>query len=146
MIGIIRVYTRGVFLFLFSSVCFVSLLSQDSLHKEPTVEHDRTKSVVELSDQAIGILKQRCLPCHGPEKAENEFRLDTRDYLLAGGKRGGPIRFDVHGIVEANSLLLRSVLSVGEEISMPPEVPLPDFELRILEEWIKGGCHWPGKP
>ena len=85
------------------------------------------------------ILIEKCQSCHGSEKAESEFRVDSREAILRGGAS------DVPGAQPGkphDSLLIQVVRHRGD-IEMPPEQPLSEPELVILEKWVKQGMAWP---
>ncbi|HUP78267.1 MAG TPA: c-type cytochrome domain-containing protein [Pirellula sp.] len=84
------------------------------------------------------ILTKRCYACHR-RKAEAALRLDSLDGMLKGGDSGPAIQVGD----STNSLLWRVVSGAHSNISMPPDEPLDDEEIRILERWIDGGAHWP---
>lgn len=96
-----------------------------------------------LAAQAIGILKQRCMPCHGSDKQEGGLRLDSYANLVRGGERGSGLELDSDGGVKPESNLLRSIHRENDEIAMPPEVPLPEAEQHLLSQWILAGTIWP---
>src|SRR5687768_16027492 len=93
--------------------------------------------VVELS--AIGtLLAKKCQQCHGPEKQENNLRLDSRDAALAGGDSGPA---NVPGDAEA-SLLVQSVRQTHKLYAMPPKEKLGEREITLLAAWVKAGAEW----
>ncbi len=93
----------------------------------------------ELAIAASRILEQRCISCHGFDKQESDFRLDTREGLLAGGTRG-----DVVAKVDrAESLLMRIIRGEEPDLAMPPKQDLTSTEVRTLEKWIEAGAPWP---
>ncbi len=84
------------------------------------------------------LLVERCVACHGKDKAKGSLRVDSRAALLAGGDRGTAL---VPGKPE-ESLLVRVTRHDGE-LKMPPKNKLPDAEVAILTEWVKLGAPWP---
>ena len=84
------------------------------------------------------LLVAHCYDCHGPDTQWAELRVDSREGLLAGGESGAAI---VSGD-PAQSLLIRAVKR-SEELQMPPDDPLSDEQVSILEEWISRGAPWP---
>ena len=84
------------------------------------------------------LLAKRCYECHR-RKAEGGLRLDSLAAMLKGGSSGP-------AIVAGNSResLIWQVVSGGHaEISMPPDEPLKESEIKVLEKWIAGGARWP---
>src|SRR5262249_59302046 len=84
------------------------------------------------------VLVERCLSCHGPEKAKSGLRLDTREAMLTGGD-GGPV---VVPGKPKDSRLVAAVRQSGE-LKMPPSGKLPDREIAALEKWVELGAPWP---
>jgi mono/diheme cytochrome c family protein len=85
------------------------------------------------------ILVEHCFKCHGPEKQWSNFRLDSRAALLTGGDFGA-------GAVPgkpSESLLIKAVRQVDDELSMPPKAKLTDRQIADLEKWIEQGLAYP---
>ncbi|OWK43152.1 PSD1 and planctomycete cytochrome C domain-containing protein [Fimbriiglobus ruber] len=85
------------------------------------------------------VLVERCVRCHGPEKASGELRLDSREALLKGGESGPAI---VPG-KPAESLLVRAVKREKSVTAMPADKPLPPDAVAALEAWVAAGAPWP---
>ncbi|MBI2685792.1 MAG: PSD1 domain-containing protein [Acidobacteria bacterium] len=83
------------------------------------------------------LLLARCASCHG-ENAASGLRVDSREALLRGGKRGPAV---VAGAPDA-SLLMQAVRRNGA-LKMPPGAALADTEVAVLETWIRDGAAWP---
>ncbi|MEX2261838.1 MAG: PSD1 and planctomycete cytochrome C domain-containing protein [Bryobacteraceae bacterium] len=83
------------------------------------------------------VLAKNCYACHGSDKQFAALRVDSREALLTGGKRGPAI---VAGKPEA-SLLLKAVRHDG--LRMPMGGKLKDSEIAAIEEWIRKGAPWP---
>jgi mono/diheme cytochrome c family protein len=85
------------------------------------------------------VLVENCYSCHSAE-AENirgQFRLDTRQGLLAGGASGPAIVPGDPG----NSLLIRAVRYTDPALQMPPkDRKLSEAEIADLEAWIRMGA------
>ena len=88
------------------------------------------------------ILLSHCTECHGPKKQKNKLRVDSLSALLKGGKEGPAI---VPGKPQ-ESLLIRAVQRIDEDLQMPPKIPLSKHELEALVAWIKNGAYWPDLP
>ncbi|WP_439620795.1 PSD1 and planctomycete cytochrome C domain-containing protein [Gemmata sp.] len=86
------------------------------------------------------VLVERCVGCHGAEKAKGELRLDTREGVLKGGS-GGPV---VVPGKPKDSRLVAAVRHADEELKMPA-AKLPDREIAALEKWVELGVPWPEK-
>ncbi|HJZ59316.1 MAG TPA: DUF1549 domain-containing protein, partial [Gemmataceae bacterium] len=87
------------------------------------------------------VLVEKCLTCHGPEKAKGELRLDTREAVLKGGSRGPAI---MPGKPK-DSRLVAAVRQADEDLKMPPTGKLPEREIAALEKWVELGAPWPEK-
>ena len=85
------------------------------------------------------IFLSHCTECHGPKKQKNKLRVDSLSALLKGGKSGPAI---VPGKPQ-ESLLIRAVQRIDEDLQMPPKVPLSKHELEALMTWVKNGTFWP---
>lgn len=88
--------------------------------------------------QVRPLLAEHCLECHGArsETVGGNLRLDHR----SGWRQGGALGPAVIPGAPDESLLLRAVRYVDEELQMPPEGKLPDQTIRILEQWIRRGA------
>ena len=89
------------------------------------------------------IFERSCFQCHGAEKPKSEFRLDTREALLAGGDNGKAV---IPGD-GTNSVLIQVVAGTHSDIEqMPPKgkgEPLSAEEISVLRTWIDQGAKWP---
>ncbi len=83
------------------------------------------------------VLIEHCVGCHGPGKAENGLRLDSRSGLLIGGESGTAVDLDA----PHNSLLLSALRH--ESLEMPPNKRLPDVVLEEFETWLSRKAPWP---
>src|SRR6516225_3564939 len=82
------------------------------------------------------ILSQKCYKCH-TDQPNSRFRVDSREAILQGGKRGPAI---VPGDPE-NSLLIQAVRQTGD-LKMPKEGSLDEQEIADLVAWVKMGAPW----
>ncbi|MCB1237352.1 MAG: PSD1 domain-containing protein, partial [Verrucomicrobiae bacterium] len=83
------------------------------------------------------LLEGRCFKCHGAEeKLKGNFRLTSREGLLAGGDLGSAYNPDD----TAASLVLTMLSYVDDEHQMPPKGKLPDAEIDILKRWVERGA------
>jgi uncharacterized membrane protein/YHS domain-containing protein len=85
------------------------------------------------------ILQDKCVACHGSEKAEGGLRLDSYNALLKGSKAGPVLLTDKK---EDSSLLKRLRLPLQHKEHMPPEgkpQPTPE-EISLLQWWINSGA------
>ena len=86
------------------------------------------------------LFKKHCLKCHGSKKQEAGFRLDSKDAALNGGDSG--ISIDPGN--SAESLLIRFISGIDQNITMPPEgALLSKKDVGIVRAWIDQGAKWP---
>jgi mono/diheme cytochrome c family protein len=87
------------------------------------------------------ILTERCMGCHGPEKQKAKLRLDSRDWVLKGGKSGPAI---VSGKPD-ESRLIKAVRYADEDLKMPPKnKKLSAEQIAALVDWVQRGAPWDG--
>jgi uncharacterized membrane protein len=105
----------------------------------------RDPRIAFFQDHVKPILADHCFKCHNPAKAaaRKSGRLDqtSREGLLTGGRSGPSI---VVGQPE-KSLLIKRVRHVDPEddpMPPPPNAPLREDEILILEQWIRDGALW----
>ena len=84
------------------------------------------------------VLVGQCYSCHG-SAAKGGLRLDSRAYLMQGGKDGAVI---VPGHPES-SMLTTAVHYTDTRLQMPPRAALKPEEVADLDMWIKMGAPWP---
>ncbi len=104
---------------------------------------------LDFVSQVLPILRDACLDCHRAGKARSDYRIDTRERTFAGGSLSA-----AHGdqaIVPGEPESSRWVWMikateddyVRDVYPMPPDEPLRDEEIAILERWIAEGAVWP---
>ena len=91
-------------------------------------------------DRVQPILQTRCYRCHAGLNRESGLRVDSRAYMLKGGKHGTAL---VPGDPE-KSLMIKLVRHEGPKDD-PMPMPnrrgkLPEQEIRDLERWVKEGA------
>lgn len=86
------------------------------------------------------LLVNNCYNCHSADnKAAGDLRVDDRNGLLAGGKRGS-------GVVPGDpdkSNIIKAVKKTDDKLKMPPDYDLEPEQIAILEQWIADGAVWP---
>src|SRR5688572_31279132 len=77
------------------------------------------------------ILRDKCLTCHGPEKAKGEYRLDTFELLQKpGASKAAPITAGA----PAQSHLFELVTAANEDDRMPQkDEALPKQQIGLIE-------------
>lgn len=101
----------------------------------PTAE----RSQVNFWKEVYPILEASCLRCHGPRRAQGDFRVDRRDdYFRTNGKEP----FVVPGR-SAESPLIAIVSGLRTDIAMAASHKLPERDVAVLRAWIDAGAEWP---
>ena len=95
-------------------------------------------STPDFEKDVAPILEQRCVQCHGDKQQLSDLRLDSRDSVLRGGKRGPAIEPGD----SAGSLLYRHLTGEAEP-RMPFGSTLAPEEIATLKRWIDAGAEWP---
>jgi len=114
----------------------VLLFSQTAIAAELPKE-DQARAERYFETQVRPLLAQHCFRCHGAKEQKSDLRLDVRKFAFHGGI-GGPV------IVPGDpdeSVLIQAVRGDGYE--MPPENPLSEKQVAILEKWVADGAYWP---
>lgn len=97
----------------------------------------RAENLVDFQRDIAPLLVARCLECHGPETAKNDFRVDDQESLLG---------FIEVGDEEASSLWTDYLITTDADMQMPPAShggPLSRAELALIGRWITEGAEWP---
>ena len=85
------------------------------------------------------IFRSRCVSCHGPDKRESFFRLDSHRELRKGGI-SGPAIAPGEG---ASSLLVRHLTGEAKPRMPNEKPPLPPEEIARIVAWIDAGAPGP---
>jgi mono/diheme cytochrome c family protein len=103
---------------------------------------DQTK--VEFFEKKIRpLFIDNCYECHSANtNAQSGLRVDDRNGLIQGGKRGSAI---VPGNPE-KSLLLKAVAQTDSDLKMPPKKHLSAEQVAALTQWVRDGAAWPPDP
>jgi mono/diheme cytochrome c family protein len=103
----------------------------------PTAERPQ----VNFWNEVYPILEASCLRCHGPRRAQGDFRIDRqRDYFGKDGKE--PL---VVPGKSAESPLIAIVSGQRTDMAMAASHKLPEREVAALRAWIDAGAEWPEK-
>jgi cytochrome c553 len=96
---------------------------------------------IDFIEDIYPLLEANCLECHGPDEAEADFRVDSRQALLSGGGSGIP------AVVAGDtfeSYLVEVLREEDEEYRMPQKAdPLPEHDIALIEKWIEAGAEIP---
>ncbi len=103
---------------------------------EPSVSQSEPAPPLDFARDVFPILQKYCLECHGPEKQEEDFRVDhanvllTEDYVAPGDG--------------ANSRLYEVLVSVDDDHMPPPEeeIQVPEQDIATIKTWIDQGAKW----
>jgi ankyrin repeat protein len=95
----------------------------------------QTPAKVDFAKDVFPILRQNCVPCHGPALQSRGMRLDRRSVVL--GRRGV-----VPGSSE-NSFLFHRISGNAYGMQMPPTGPLHPEQIITIKNWIDQGAEWP---
>ena len=84
------------------------------------------------------VLKRHCLACHSHAAGtmKGGLALDSRSGWAQGGDSGPAI---VPGKPES-SLVMKAVRRAPGTKAMPPKGPIPEADIKILEDWIRAGA------
>ncbi|MCA9082538.1 MAG: DUF1549 domain-containing protein [Planctomycetaceae bacterium] len=83
------------------------------------------------------LLHAHCIKCHGENQQKGGLRLDSREALFKGGESGPAISDDPNDA----DLLMEAVRY--ESFEMPPDKPLSEQQIAVLQRWIDDGAVWP---
>jgi len=89
-----------------------------------------------LAQQAVALLHERCLQCHGADKGSG-LDLRAREGLLKGGSRGVAV---VPG--KAEQSLMYQYLIGKQQPRMPLGGELSRAEIELVKRWIEAGAEW----
>ncbi|MDB4473397.1 PSD1 and planctomycete cytochrome C domain-containing protein [Opitutaceae bacterium] len=96
---------------------------------------------IDFIEDIYPLLEANCLECHGPDEAEADFRVDSRQALLSGGGSGIPT---VVAGDTFESYLVEVLREEDDEYRMPQKAdPLPEHEIALIEKWIETGAEIP---
>ena len=112
------------------------LLAQAPLTSE---EMAAQESVRQFETDVRPLLIEHCQKCHGDAKQWAGLRLDSREAILQGGDNGPAL---VPGKPD-ESLLIRAVRHVDENLKMPEDGKLTDPQIAALVKWVEQGAPYP---
>jgi len=95
----------------------------------------QTPATIDFAQDVLPILRQNCVPCHGPSQQNSGLRLDRKSSAI--NRRGV-----VPGSSE-NSLLYHRISGTAFGLQMPPTGPLRPEQINIVKTWIDQGAAWP---
>ena len=106
--------------------------------EEVIPELSQAGALIDFSRDVQPILADKCLKCHGPDEAKNDFRVDEAESLLS---------YVESGDVDASSLWSDYLVTDDPDMRMPPasatvEEQLTGAELATIKLWIEEGGKW----
>ena len=90
-----------------------------------------------ITQSAMIILRDQCLPCHSAEKSKGGLNMESRESLLLGSDTGTV----VVPLKPKESYLLET-LPADSDSHMPPKGQLSASQTATLREWIAMGSPW----
>lgn len=103
-----------------------------------------TKQLTEIRsflyrDRVVPILEKKCYSCHSAAKKKGGLRLDSEEFIKAGGKNGNVLIF---GKPEKSPMFTNCLLPEEDDLHMPPKgkPQLTPKEIAVLHYWIKRGA------
>ena len=95
----------------------------------------QTPAKVDFAKDALPILRQNCVGCHGPSQQTSGLRLDRKSAVISR-----------RGVVPGNSdnsFLYHRISGNAYGMQMPPTGPLRPEQINIIKTWIDQGADWP---
>jgi len=109
----------------------------DVVETDPKTGLGEQRTLIDFQRDIVPILRNRCLSCHGPEDAKNDFRVDDHDVMMD---------FIDPGDSESSSLYADYLATDDPDMLMPPPSkggPLSTTEIALIRFWIEEGAVWP---
>lgn len=110
--------------------------ADDAAIKEGTDQPRSEIRVIDFARDIKPIFDLKCVECHGPKKASNDFRVDQQDSLMT---------YVSAGDLESSELWTEYLVTADDEMLMPPrkqDSPLTGIELAAIRTWIEEGAEW----
>ena len=94
-------------------------------------------------DQISPILQSKCYACHSKIKMKGGLRLDSKEFILKGGKNGAVL---TKGNPEKSTLYEHLILPMEDDLHMPPKGKRQPTiqEIQLIHNWIKRGSPFGG--
>jgi hypothetical protein len=112
----------------------------------PVIAADNRSASADFVRDIQPLFQRSCLACHSGEKAKSNYRLETREDLLAAGNQGEAAVLSGKG---AESPLIQYIAGTVPDMEMPPlgkRDKHPGFsaeEVSRVRQWIDAGAVWP---
>lgn len=110
--------------------------------EEPKPVITNVQEALVYEDIIVPILKESCYKCHSAQKQKGKLRLDSRDFIAAGGKSGKILLDQLKP--EESEILRRIHLPLRDDEHMPPNEKdeLTDAQKELLAWWIEQGSNY----
>jgi ankyrin repeat protein len=95
----------------------------------------QTPAKIDFGRDVLPILRQNCVPCHGPSQQNSGLRLDRKSSVI--NRRG------VAPGSSENSFLYHRISGNAYGMQMPPTGPLRPEQIDLIKTWIDQGADWP---
>jgi ankyrin repeat protein len=95
----------------------------------------QTAAKIDFARDVLPVLRQNCVPCHGPAQQSSGMRLDRKSVVIS--RRGV-----VPGSSE-NSFLFHRISGNAFGMQMPPTGALRPDQINTIKMWIDQGADWP---
>ncbi len=105
----------------------------------PAFAHAET---VDFMTQVKPLIEGACIHCHHEEKAEGEYRMDTKELAFKGGESYADEVIIPNKPDESPVYWMTAEPHDSDDI-MPPKKPLTVAQQEVLKNWIAAGAEWP---
>ncbi len=97
---------------------------------------------VDFMTQVKPLIEGTCVHCHGADKQEGDYRMDTREAAFAGGENYADETI-VPNDPEKSAVYWMTAEPHDSPDIMPPKKPLSAAQQAVLKAWIAEGAAWP---
>jgi hypothetical protein len=102
---------------------------------EASLYAEEARPTIDFAHDVVPILKNHCFECHGGNRHEGDFSINTREAVVDSS-------FAVPGDA-AGSLLIEMITTPDADVRMPKnQPPLPESAVNTLRDWIDAGLPW----
>ena len=114
---------------------FIACCAVLTLALSPQTASAQDGKLIDFVRDVKPILDAKCLECHGPEDAKNDYRVDEEENMLGYVEAGD---------LENSSLWADYLITDDEDLHMPPKghPQLSGVELATIKLWIEEGAAW----
>ncbi|MFK7779024.1 MAG: peptidase MA family metallohydrolase [Gimesia sp.] len=96
---------------------------------------------VSFESQIASIINEKCVNCHGAQRASGNLRLDTYANMKKGGRTGLLLR----PLQPNKSLLIHKLLASGNDRMPRNGAPLSQDQINLIATWIREGGRFDGE-